>query len=189
MLHRGRVVPLLSLCRCENRPAASQPSSSAKMHWNTHLRTFPPSFVLQWGRVMGITGMFAPDYVPLFWEKCGLFCARGVNAEKKKYTKMKKQFNRMRQLANQTVGRWAAMILNTIVLHHDEVYLLFIYWFICRKQSLTAVPVHMYFPIQTFAVFEIYECIFKHFLVGITIHNDCAMHLKIALCIITPMQY
>lgn len=83
MLHRARVVPLLSLCRWEDRPAASQPSSSAKMHWNTHFRTFPPSFGLPWGRVMGITGMFAPDYVPLFWEKCGLFCARGVNAENK----------------------------------------------------------------------------------------------------------
>jgi len=105
MVHRARVVPLLSVRRWENHPAASQPSSSAKMHWNTHLGTFPPSFGLSWGCVMGITGMFAPDYVSLFWEKCGLFCARGVNAEKKN-TKMKKQFNRMRQLANQTVGRW-----------------------------------------------------------------------------------
>lgn len=83
MLHRARVVPLLSVRRCENRPTASQPSSSANMHWNTHLRTFPPSFGLPWGRVMGITGMFAPDYVSLFWEKCGLFCARGFNAAKK----------------------------------------------------------------------------------------------------------
>lgn len=145
MLHRARVVPLLSLCRCENRPAASQPSSSAKMHWNTHLRTFPPSFGLPWGRVMGITGMFAPDYVPLFWEKCGLFCARGVNAENKKY-KNEEAIQSDATARQPDCWQVSAMILNTIVLHHDEVYLWFIY---LRKESLT----HIYFPIQTFAVF------------------------------------
>lgn len=50
----------------------------------------------------GFFSCAAPEYGPLFSEICGVFFAVGVNAEK---YKMKKQFNRMRQLANQTVGR------------------------------------------------------------------------------------
>lgn len=139
MLHRARVVPLLSVRRCKNRPAASQPSSRAKMQWNTHLRTFPPSFGLPWGRVMGITGMFAPDYVSLFWEKCGLFCARGVNAEKK--------YKNEEAIQSDATARqpdcWQvrAMILNTIILLRDGSFFYYYHLFTEKngKPSLAAV--------------------------------------------------
>ncbi len=149
MLHRARVVPLLSLCRCENRPAASQPSSSAQMHWNTHLRTFPPSFGLPWGRVMGITGMFAPDYVPLFWEKCGLFCARGVNAEKKIQKWRSNSIGCDSSPTRLLAGERYDLKYERFTLWRSLFIIYLISLFICRKQSLT----HIYFPIQTFAVF------------------------------------
>lgn len=160
MLHRSRVVPLLSLRRCENRPAASQPSSSAKMHWNTHLGTFPPSFGLPWGRVMGITAMFAPEYVSLFWEKCGLFCARGVNAEK--------IFKNEEAIQSDATARqpdcWqvSSMILNTIILQRDEVVLLFIYrkeWETIRRCTYQFTYT---FSHSNFHCFFIYLCLFKH---------------------------
>lgn len=130
MLHRARVVPLLSLCRCERiaQQHLIRAAAQKKMHWNTHLRTFPPSFALPWGRVTGITGMFAPDYIPFFWEKCGLFCARGVNTEtKKNWTKWRSNSIGCDSSPTRLLAGERYDLKHTSILQRDEVCLLFNY--------------------------------------------------------------